>query len=275
MQQRLFDVYNSVREITKFSPAAAVVLGSGNAGFAELMQVERVLPYSKIPGFPVSTVSGHEGSFVLGTYNGLPVAVMNGRVHYYEGYSMAEAVLPLRLLRLMGAESVVLTNAAGSLNPNFTENSLMAIADHISSFVPSPLHGANIDALGVRFPDMTDVYDNDLRRAMKGYARQGGFELHEGIYCQLTGPQYETPAEIRMLSLLGADAVGMSTAAEAIAARHAGMRVAAISRISNMAAGMHGRPLSHNEVKVTPKEVLDRLFGLVGAALDTLAASNK
>ena len=263
MQDKLLKIYEKIREITDFTPKAAVVLGSGNGGFAKKLRPELVLPYKRLDGFPQSTVSGHEGNFIFGKIGDVPVAVMNGRVHYYEGYPMSDVVLAVRLLRLMGAKILILTNAAGSLTEKIPQNSLMAITDHISSFVPSPLLGKNVEALGDRFPDMTRVYDRELINVMKTRAEKSGFPLYEGTYVQLSGPQYETPAEIRLLQTLGGHAVGMSTAVEAIAARHAGMRVAAISRISNMGAGMRDKILSHEDVKDTPENVLECLNDLI------------
>ncbi len=263
MQDKLMKIYSNVRKMTDFTPEVAVVLGSGNGAFADAVEKELTLPYSEIEGFPRSTVSGHAGSFVFGKIGGVKTAVMSGRVHYYEGYSMQDTVLPIRLLRLLGAHTAVLTNAAGSLHEHIPENSLMAISDHLSCFAPSPLLGENFGELGARFPDMTEVYDRELLYFMHSFARENGIALHEGVYAQLTGPQYETPAEIRMLRTLGAHAVGMSTAAEAIAARHAGMRTVGISRISNMAAGMRNKALDHGEVSATPKEVLKSLNSLL------------
>ena len=232
-----------------FRPEIALVLGSGLGGFAEKIDVKQVLDYKDIPDFPVSTVWGHAGRFVFGYCDGVPVAVMQGRVHMYEGYTPQEAVLPLRLLHQLGAKVLFLTNAAGGIQPGMKAGEFMLITDQISSFVPSPLRGENIDALGVRFPDMSAIYSPRLQKIIRKVAVNADIPLKEGVYVQTAGPAYESPAEIRMFRLLGADAVGMSTAIEAIAARHCGMEICGVSCISNLAAGISPHPLSHEEVK--------------------------
>lgn len=246
-----------IRRKTELVPRVAVVLGSGLGGFAARVDTCCLLSYEEIPGFPASTVSGHEGRLLLGRIGTVPVAVMQGRVHYYEGYPMSDVVFPVRLMKLLGAQTVVLTNAAGGINRALSAGSFMLLKDHIASLVPSPLIGTNIDTLGTRFPDMSEVYDKELRTLAQQAAAQVGAVLHEGVYLQTTGPQYETPAEIKLFAQWGADAVGMSTACEAIAARHAGLRVCAISCISNMAAGISQTPLSHEEVKQNAGRVSD------------------
>lgn len=247
--EKLEMCYNSFRRQTDFVPKVALVLGSGLGGFAERVSVEQVINYDSIEGFPCSTVSGHAGRLVLGCVGEVPVAVMQGRVHYYEGNDMSDVVLPLRVLRLAGADKLILTNAAGGINRGFARGDLMLIRDHIASLVPSPLRGENIDRLGVRFPDMTHVYDEELCDTALKAASELGITLREGVYIQVPGPQYETPTEIKMYRSWGADAVGMSTACEAVAAVHAGYRVLGISLISNAAAGITGQPLTHEEVK--------------------------
>ena len=241
------------KKIGTFRPAAAAVLGSGLGGYAKSQSVlaEFEIEYSEIPGFPVSTVPGHAGKFVFAVVQGVPVVLMQGRIHMYEGYSAADTVLPIRVMRLLGAENLILTNAAGGINRDFRPGDFMLIRDHISSFVPSPLRGENLDELGSRFTDMTAVYSPELAFAAKESAEEVGLVLKEGVYLQTPGPQYETPAEIRMMELLGADAVGMSTVCEAIAARHMGMPVCGISCITNLAAGRNPAPLSHTEVQKT------------------------
>ncbi len=243
--------YEHIKTRIPFVPRVAVVLGSGLGAFAENMQAEAVIPYSEIDGFPVSTVPGHKGRFVFGKIDGVPIVIMQGRVHYYEGYNVEEVVLPIRLMRQMGAEIAVLTNASGGINRLFKAGDFMLIRDHISSFFPNPLIGENPEELGVRFPDMTEVYNESLCRLIEDTARECKIPLKQGTYVQLTGPSYESPAEIRMLRMLGADAVGMSTVCEAIAARHMGMQVCAISCVTNMAAGILNQPLSHAEVQET------------------------
>lgn len=232
-----------------FQPEIALILGSGLGGFAEKIDVKQTLDYKDIPNFPVSTVWGHAGRFVFGYCDGVPVAVMQGRVHMYEGYTPQEAVLPVRLLHQLGAKVLFLTNAAGGIQHGMKAGEFMLITDQISSFVPSPLRGENIDALGVRFPDMSEIYSKRLQKIIRKVAVNADIPLKEGVYVQTAGPAYESPAEIRMFRLLGADAVGMSTAIEAIAARHCGMEICGISCISNLAAGISPHPLSHEEVK--------------------------
>jgi len=246
---KLVKCYKCVKKKVKFQPKVALVLGSGLGDYAKGIQVEAALDYSDIEGFPVSTVPGHKGRFVFGYVKKVPVVIMQGRIHYYEGYSMEEVVLPVRLMKLMGAQVLFLTNAAGGINENFHPGELMLIKDQISCFVPSPLIGPNIDELGVRFPDMSRIYNKELGGLIKKTAKKLQIPLQKGVYLQLTGPAYESPAEIRMCRLLGADAVGMSTACEAVAASHMGMKVCGISFISNLACGMTEEPLSHKEVQ--------------------------
>lgn len=243
-----------VREKTDFVPRAALVLGSGLGGYADHIRVETVVDYGSIPGFPASTVAGHAGRFIFGFLDDVPLVCMQGRVHYYEGYPMQEVVLPIRLMRLLGAECLFLTNAAGGIRHDLRAGDLMLIKDQISCFVPSPLIGENCDKLGARFPDMSEIYDKELRQAVKKAAAKQNIPLQEGVYIQMQGPNYESPAEVAMCRTLGADAVGMSTACEAIAAKHMGMKVVGISCISNMAAGISPMPLSHSEVQKAADE---------------------
>ncbi|HBI85050.1 MAG TPA: hypothetical protein DDX71_02000 [Ruminococcus sp.] len=238
-----------VRSKTDFVPQIALVLGSGLGAFADRIDVRCTINYADIPDFPVSTVAGHAGRFVFGSCDGVPVAVMQGRVHMYEGYEPQEAVLPIRLLRELGAKVLFLTNAAGGIQAGMKAGEFMLITDQISSFVPSPLRGANLDDLGVRFPDMSEIYSKRLQAIIRKIAVNEDIPLKEGVYVQTAGPAYESPAEIRMFRQLGADAVGMSTAIEAIAARHCGMEICGVSCISNLAAGISPHPLTHEEVK--------------------------
>ncbi len=249
--EKLLSCVSYIRSKCDLIPDIAVVLGSGLGDFVKKIDKVCEIPYCDIPEFPISTVQGHAGCFVLGYYNDIPVIVMQGRVHYYEGYDIQDVVLPIRVMKLLGAETLVLTNAAGGINRSFKQGDFMLIRDHISSFVPSPLRGENIDALGTRFPDMSAVYDKDARRQIMKIAAEENISLHEGVYVQTQGPNYETPSEIKMFELLGADAVGMSTVCEAIAGRHAEMRIIGMSCISNMAAGIAKTPLTHEEVKET------------------------
>lgn len=246
-----------VREKTDFVPEVAIVLGSGLGNFADLIQVEQELAYSEIEDFPVSTVPGHAGKFIFGILGDKKVVCMKGRVHYYEGYDISDVVLPIRLMGLLGAQILFLTNASGGIHTQFQAGDLMMLNDHISVFAPNPLIGANMDELGTRFPDMTCVYDKKLQEILRKSAVQAGITLKEGVYAQLTGPSFESPAEIRMLRAMGADAVGMSTAVEAIAAHHMGMRVCGVSCVCNLAAGMTEKPLSHEEVQEAADKAAD------------------
>ena len=261
--EKLLKCTESVKARIQFRPEIALVLGSGLGDYAKEMDVKESISYSEIEGFPVSTVPGHEGRFLFGYVKGVPIVAMQGRVHYYEGYPITDVVLPVRLMGLLGAKTVILTNAAGGVNFNFQPGDLMMITDHITTVVPSPLIGANIDELGPRFPDLSEVYDKELREIIRQAARNTGISLQQGVYVQLTGPAYETPAEIRMCRIWGADAVGMSTACEAVAARHMGLKVCGISCITNMASGMSGKPLDHKEVQETADRVAEEFKKLV------------
>ena len=259
----------AVREVTDFTPEIGIVLGSGLGGFARLVDRKAEVSYDSLPGFPVSTVAGHAGKLIFGYVRSVPVVVMQGRVHYYEGYSMEQVVAPIRLMGLLGAKKLLLTNAAGGVNTSFTPGDLMLITDHISAFVPSPLRGENPQELGPRFPDMSRVYDKKMGRAVLEAGEKLGESLQQGVYLQWQGPNYETPAEIRMFRTLGADAVGMSTVCEAIAARHMGLRVCAVSCITNMACGILPQPLSHEEVQQTANRVKDKFQALVLESLES------
>lgn len=246
---RIKRCYEYCRTITDFKPKIGLILGSGLGGYAKNMEVVCEIPYGHIPDFPVSTVQGHDGKFLLGYIGNVPVMVMKGRVHYYEGYAMEDVVLPVRLMKMMGIEVLFLTNAAGGINPNFQTGDFMIITDQISSFVPSPLIGENIEELGERFPDMTQIYDKRLQNIISRTAAEEGISIQKGVYVQTSGPNFESPAEIKMFAAVGADAVGMSTACEAVAARHANIRVCAVSCISNMASGISKEELSHLDVQ--------------------------
>ena len=266
--EKLLKCYACFEDKIDFKPQAALILGSGLGDYADTnMKVEAVLDYHDIEGFPVSTVPGHKGRFVFGYVGDVPVVCMQGRVHYYEGYSMEEVVLPVRLMKKIGIEILFLTNASGGINPEFAAGDFMMIRDQIASFVPSPLRGANVDELGVRFPDMSHVYDKDLQQIIRETAKENGIYLQEGIYTQLTGPSFESPAEIRMLRTLGCDAVGMSTVVEAIAANHMGMRICGISCITNLAAGMTSQHLNHQEVQQTADRVAEQFQELLTAII--------
>ncbi len=246
--EKLKKCLKSVQKMKDFSPDAAVILGSGLGDFADNIKVEAVIDYKDIEGFPVSTAPGHAGQFIYGSVAGKKIICMKGRVHFYEGYSISDVVLPVRLLRCMGARKLFITNASGAINPLFRPGDFMLVTDHISSFVPNPLVGPNLNEFGVRFPDMTEIYDRELSGKIRQAAAESGIELREGVYLQTCGPSYETPAEIRMFGKLGADVVGMSTAVEATAAHHAGMRVVAVSCVANLAAGISPTKLTEEEV---------------------------
>ncbi len=246
--EKLTKCLECVRKQTDFVPDVAIILGSGLGALADEIKQEATVEYSSIEGFPVSTVPGHKGRFVFGYIGDVKVVVMQGRVHFYEGYPICDVVLPTRLMRLMGAKILFVTNAAGGANPEFNAGELMLIKDHICK-VPNPLIGANVEELGTRFPDMSKAYSERLGECVKAVAKENGIDLKEGVYIQLTGPSFETPAEVRMCRLLGADAIGMSTACEVIAARHAGMEVCGVSLVSNKGAGISPTPLSHEEVQ--------------------------
>ena len=265
--ERLQRCYKSIEDKIPFRPRLALVLGSGLGDYAERIEIEASIDYHEITDFPVSTVSGHKGRFVFGHIGAVPVVIMQGRVHFYEGYSIEEVVLPERLMHLMGAEILFLTNACGSANPAYQAGDFMLLTDHILYSVPNPLIGANAEELGVRFPDMSEVYDSALRKEIFACAKDLGISLREGVYMQFSGPSFETPAEVRMAHILGADAVGMSTACEAVAGRHCGMRICGISCISNLGAGLSEEPLSDEDVKVVANRVAPLFKKLVTEAI--------
>lgn len=263
MYNKLTTCLASIREKVDFKPERALILGSGLGDYADEIKVTDTIAYTEIEGFPVSTVKGHKGRFVFGYVENTPVVIMQGRVHYYEGYQMSDVVLPTRLMGMMGAKKIILTNAAGGINDAYNPGDLMMITDHIATGVPSPLIGPNIEELGTRFPDMSEVYSERLRNVIRECAKQCKINIKEGVYVQFTGPNYETPAEVRMAKIWGGDAVGMSTACEAVAARHMGMEVCGISCISNMAAGLSKQQLDHKEVQETADRVAKSFKELV------------
>ena len=269
--ERLLKCYQCFKEKIDFTPKIALILGSGLGDYAEQADIKAVLDYKDIEGFPVSTAPGHKGRFVFGYVGGVPVVIMQGRVHYYEGYSMEDVVLPTRLMKMMGAEVLFLTNAAGGVNWQFECGDFMLINDQIC-MAPSPLIGENPDELGPRFPDMSEIYSKELREVIRHTARDLDIRLREGVYIQLPGPNYESPSEVRMVRTLGADAVGMSTACEAIAANHMGMKIAGISCISNLACGVSNRPLSHAEVQETADKAAPLFTKLITESIKNIYA---
>lgn len=261
--EKALKCYESISRKISFKPKVAIVLGSGLGDYADDIQVEAELAYSEIDDFPVSTVPGHEGKFIFGYVKGVPVVCMKGRIHYYEGYPISDVVLPIRLMKLMGAEILFLTNASGGINAEYNAGDFMLIQDHISCFAPNPLVGKNIEEFGTRFPDMSHVYDRKLIEIIRHSARENEILLREGIYLQLTGPSFESPAEIRMLRMMGADAVGMSTVVEAITANHLGMKICGISCVCNLAAGMTENPLTHDEVQAAANQAAPKFKKLI------------
>lgn len=255
-------------------PLIGVILGSGLGAVADSFEERVTIPYGEIPGWPTSTVEGHAGQLVVGRSGGVSAAVMQGRVHLYEGYAPWQVAFPTRVLSLLGCTSLVLTNAAGAVNQSYRPADLMLIGDHINFQGSNPCTGVNLEQFGDRFFDMTEPYDARYRELALSVASRRGLTLHEGVYAGLLGPSFETPAEIRMLARLGADAVGMSTVPEAIAARHAGMRVVGISCITNMAAGLSGAPLNHEEVMEVGSQVRDDMIGLLRDLLVAIAEEN-
>lgn len=269
---KLRNCYDSIKGKIPFEPKVALVLGSGLGDYAEQLEIQGTIDYHDIEGFPVSTVPGHKGRFVFARINEVPAVLMQGRVHYYEGYPMSDVVLPVRLMKLMGAEILFLTNAAGGVNYDYGAGDFMLIKDQISCFVPSPLVGPNLEELGPRFPDMSHIYDEDLRDIIRSTALELGIRIQEGVYVQLTGPAYESPHEVKMCRILGGDAVGMSTACEAVAANHMGMKICGISCISNLACGMTDVPLFHKEVQEASDKMAPLFKKLVSESIRKLGS---
>lgn len=264
--------YKQIRARVDFLPKVAIVLGSGLGALADVIKVVDTVNYSDISGFPVSTVDGHKGRFVFGYVEETPVVIMQGRVHFYEGYEISDVVLPIRVMRRLGADILFLTNSAGGLNTMYRPGDFMMITDHIGSFMPSPLIGENIDSWGQRFPSMENIYDTQLCEFIRQAARECNVPLREGVYVQMKGPQYETTAEVKMCQVLGGDAVGMSTAIEAVAGRHMGMRVCGLSCISNMACGISKTPLNHMNVTEVGEKMAPLFRLLVYKAISKITA---
>jgi len=256
-----------VESRTKLRPRIGVVLGSGLGAFADSLKESTSIPYGEIPGFPVSTAIGHAGRLVIGTHSGIPLAVMQGRVHLYEGYAGREVIFPMRVLGRLGIRAVILTNAAGGINRDYKEGCLVVLTDHINLQGTNPLVGPNDDRFGVRFPDMTFGYHRPYREVALAEGKKLGVTMHSGVYAAMLGPSYETPAEIRFLRTIGADVVGMSTVAEAIAARHMGIKTLAISCVTNMAAGILDKVLTAEEVFETTARVQGEFTALLHAVI--------
>lgn len=278
LQKKLSETAKFIESQSPVKPRLGIVLGSGLGKYAETVKNSVSLPFTEIPNFLPTSVEGHEGRLVLGTVRNphdpsgksIPVAILQGRLHLYEGHSMEQVVFPTRTMCMLGINTLVLTNAAGAVNPSFREADLMMITDHLNLMGDNPLRGPNLKELGPRFPDLSEAYSHECQKTLRDSARRLGLNLREGVYAALSGPTYETPAEVRMLRTLGADAVGMSTVPEVIAANHLGVRVAAISCITNLAAGITPRKLSHDEVMVNAGRAVDRLLSLLDDAVGAL-----
>lgn len=261
----------AIRRVSSMLPNVGVVLGSGLGHFAECVANPCVIPYRSLPGFPEGGVVGHAGELVLGSVDGVECAIMSGRVHYYEGFDMTQVTFPIRVLAALGVQVVLITNAAGAINKALVPGSFMLISDHLNLTGQSPLRGPNDDRVGPRFPDMSQAYPVEGRRVLRDIAFAQGMTIHEGVYAGLAGPAYETPAEVRMLEILGADAVGMSTVAEVIVAVHASMKVVGLSVITNRAAGLAPTSLSHEEVREMGRRVQPQFASLLSQAVPRLS----
>lgn len=267
LNRKINDTIKYIKEQAGISsetgPEIGLILGSGLGVLAEAIEDMVVIPYMNIPHFPVPTVEGHKGQLVLGELSGKPVVCMQGRFHYYEGYSIYQVTYPVRVMQKLGISKLIVTNSAGGINIEFKPGDLMLIEDHINLMGVNPLIGENIESFGPRFPDMSEAYNRELGRKAEEAARSLSIELRKGVYAALTGPSYETPAEIRYLRIIGADAVGMSTVPEVIVANHGGINVLGISCITNMAAGVLGKPLNHRDVVDTANTVAGKLVKLI------------
>ena len=274
MYEKLRTTAEKIQSIKPGTPRVGIVLGSGLGPFVDKIESPTFIPYKDIPYFNETTVEGHEGRLILGTIAGVEVAVLQGRVHGYEGFAEEELVFPVRVLATLGIEDLILTNAAGGINTDYSPGQLVLIKDHINFMGLNPLKGPNINELGPRFPDMTQAYHLGLRDSFHSAAKKIDYNLKEGVYCAVLGPTYETPAEIKMMGIIGADMVGMSTVPESIAANHLGLRVAGISCITNMAAGISQNKLDHDEVKREAKKVMDVFSHLLTATISEIGKQN-
>ena len=270
LNQRINDAAQYIKARITAAPSIGLILGSGLGDFADSLENRFVIPFAEIPNFPVPTAPGHVGAMVFGKKQGKEVVVLQGRIHFYEGLSQQQITLPIRVLAAMGIKLLVLTNAAGGVNLSFGPGTLMMISDHINYSGANPLVGPNLDDFGPRFPDVSDLYTKALRDAVKDAAKQAGIEVREGVYMMFSGPNYETPAEVRMAKIVGADAVGMSTVPEALVAGHCGMEVIGISCITNIAAGLSDQKLDHSEVLEIASRVHDTFQSLLDVILRTV-----
>lgn len=266
LMKRLEQAADYIKTRTKHSPKIGVILGSGLGDFGDSLENAEYYDYKDVPNLPVSTVIGHKGRFVVTP----DLICMQGRFHFYEGYNLTEVTFPIRLMKLLGVEKLIVTNAAGGVNTNYSTGDLMVITDHINMMGTNPLIGANLDAFGTRFPDMSNGYDKELIEVAMKIGGIKGLNLKQGVYCAMTGPSFETPAEIRMVRTIGGDAVGMSTVPEVIVANHCGVKVLGISCITNMAAGVNSKALNHEEVIETTKRVKEKFIDLVRTIIKTI-----
>lgn len=271
----VFEAYEWVKSKIDFEPAFGIVLGSGLGGLADELDVVERISYNDIPGFPKSTVEGHKGEYLFGYLDGVPVVLMNGRVHYYEGYPMEQVVTPVRVMALLGAKNIFLTNASGALNRNYRPGTLMCINDHISSFIPSPLIGPNDDRLSTRFPEMSQVYDREYIKVMNETAAELGIPLENGVYLQVTGPCFESPAESNLYAMLGADAVGMSTVCEAIVLNAMGIRLLGLSCVTDMAIDNADIKVTHEEVQAVANQAGESLRAIVRNTVKRIYTSSE
>lgn len=269
--QRLQSCKEQIEAVTDFKPDVVLVLGTGLGDYADLLDVKAKIAYKDIEGWPNSTAPQHAGNLIFAEHNGVRLAIMQGRLHYYEGYTMQEVVLPLRVLHLLGADTAIITNAVGSLNPAFKVGDFVCLNDQITSFIPSPLIGENDEGLGDRFVGMTDAFDEEMRNTVLAIGKENNISVHTGVFLQVTGPQFETPAEIRMYRALGADTIGMSTGAEVLAARHMGMKVCVINAVSNMAAGMEEEDFSQELIEDNMSRSSENFKLLIDGLLDSLS----
>ena len=260
----IFEIAEHIKSKISVTPKIGIVLGTGMGGLCDAVESKTTIKYNDIPGFPTSTVEGHKGEYIFGYLNDVPVVLMNGRVHHYEGYPMSQVVVPVKVMALLGVDLIILTNASGGLNKKYSPGTIMCITDQITMFVPNPLIGPNDERLGTRFPEMSQIYDRELIQKLHKVAEEEGITIEDGVYVQVTGPSYESPAEARMLAALGADAVGMSTACEAMVLNYMGIKVLGISCITDMAIDNEGIQITHEEVQAVASKASQDIIRLIG-----------